>query len=78
VRAGLTLMAVGCAPFAAGALVPAGGDTGLVCPFRELTGDPCCHCGCQPGSSCEGRCHCGFGFSPPGRPLISAQTYLTL
>jgi hypothetical protein len=45
VRAGLTLMAVGCAPFAAGALVPADGDTGLLCPFRELTGLPCPLCG---------------------------------
>jgi hypothetical protein len=29
----------------AGALVPADGDTGLFCPFRELTGLPCPLCG---------------------------------
>ena len=37
-RAGFTLLALGCAPFVAGAIVPADGDTGLICPFRELTG----------------------------------------
>jgi hypothetical protein len=44
-RPGLGLAAVGCAPFAAGAIVPADGDTGLLCPFRELTGLPCPLCG---------------------------------
>jgi hypothetical protein len=44
-RDGVGLLALGCAPFAAGALVPADGDTGLICPFRELTGLPCPLCG---------------------------------
>src|SRR4051794_38775949 len=44
-RAGFTLLALGCAPFVAGAIVPADGDTGLICPFRELTGLPCPLCG---------------------------------
>ena len=44
-RDGVGLLAFGCAPFVAGALVPADGDTGLFCPFRELTGLPCPLCG---------------------------------
>jgi hypothetical protein len=44
-RPGAGLLAAGCAPFAAGAIVPADGDTGLFCPFRELTGLPCPLCG---------------------------------
>jgi hypothetical protein len=44
-RDGVALLAFGCAPFVAGALVPADGDTGLFCPFRELTGLPCPLCG---------------------------------
>jgi hypothetical protein len=44
-RDGVGLLAFGCAPFVAGALVPADGDTGLLCPFRELTGLPCPLCG---------------------------------
>jgi hypothetical protein len=44
-RPGVGLVAFGCAPFVAGAIVPADGDTGLVCPFRELTGLPCPLCG---------------------------------
>jgi Protein of unknown function (DUF2752) len=44
-RDGVRLLALGCAPFAAGAIVPADGDTGLLCPFRELTGLPCPLCG---------------------------------
>ena len=44
-RDGVGLLAVGCAPFLAGAIVPADGDTGLICPFRELTGLPCPLCG---------------------------------
>jgi hypothetical protein len=45
VRRGARLLAFGCAPFVAGAIVPADGDTGLFCPFRELTGLPCPLCG---------------------------------
>jgi hypothetical protein len=44
-RDGWTLLGLGCAPFVAGAIVPADGDTGLFCPFRELTGLPCPLCG---------------------------------
>jgi hypothetical protein len=60
VRAGLTLMAVGCAPFAAGAIVPADGDTGLVCPFRELTGVPCPLCGATRAFALAARGDTGF------------------
>jgi hypothetical protein len=59
-RAGLTLMAIGCAPFAAGALVPADGDTGLVCPFRELTGVPCPLCGATRAFALAARGDAGF------------------
>jgi hypothetical protein len=44
-RPGVGLVAFGCAPFVAGAIVPADGDTGLFCPLRELTGLPCPLCG---------------------------------
>jgi hypothetical protein len=44
-RDGAGLLAFGCVPFVAGAIVPADGDTGLICPFRELTGLPCPLCG---------------------------------
>ena len=53
-RNGAILVAVGCLPFAAGALMgdtqpasPAGtgGGTGLACPFRAATGLPCPLCG---------------------------------
>src|SRR4051812_24247845 len=44
-RDGVGLLAFGCAPFAAGAIVPADGDTGLLCPFRAATGLPCPLCG---------------------------------
>jgi hypothetical protein len=60
VRAGLTLMAVGCAPFAAGALVPADGDTGLLCPFREVTGLPCPLCGATRAFALAARGDTGF------------------
>ena len=41
---GVLLVAGGCLPFAAGALVGEDG-TGLVCPFRAATGLPCPLCG---------------------------------
>ncbi len=44
-RLGAVLLACGCLPFAAGALVPASGETGLTCPFRAATGLPCPLCG---------------------------------
>src|SRR4051812_32463777 len=40
----LTLIAAGCLPFAAAALIERA-DAELVCPFRELTGLPCPLCG---------------------------------
>ena len=43
-RTGALLVAAGCLPFAAGALVPEDG-TGLPCPFRVATGLPCPLCG---------------------------------
>ena len=44
---GALLLAAGCLPFAAGALLapPGEGGLGLLCPFRELTGLPCPLCG---------------------------------
>ena len=47
-RTGALLVAGGCLPFAAGALMAPPGEgsgTGLICPFRELTGLPCPLCG---------------------------------
>jgi hypothetical protein len=47
-RLGLLLVAGGCLPFAAGALVAAPGEQGaggLACPFRAATGLPCPLCG---------------------------------
>ena len=43
-RTGALVLAGGCLPFAAGALVGEDG-TGLVCPFRAATGLPCPLCG---------------------------------
>ena len=43
-REGSLLLAAGCLPFAAGAVVGPGG-TGLPCPFRAATGLPCPFCG---------------------------------
>jgi hypothetical protein len=59
-RAGVGLLAFGCAPFVAGALVPANGDTGLFCPFRELTGVPCPLCGATRAFALAARGDMGF------------------
>jgi uncharacterized protein DUF2752 len=59
-RDGVGLLAIGCAPFAAGAIVPADGDTGLICPFRELTGLPCPLCGATRAFALAVRGNAGF------------------
>jgi hypothetical protein len=59
-RPGVGLLAAGCAPFVAGAVVPADGDTGLFCPFRELTGVPCPLCGATRAFALVARGDAGF------------------
>jgi hypothetical protein len=59
-RDGATLLAFGCAPFVAGAIVPADGNTGLFCPFRELTGLPCPLCGASRAFALAARGDLGF------------------
>jgi hypothetical protein len=60
VRRAAGLVSVGCAPFVAGAIVPADGDTGLLCPFRELTGLPCPLCGATRAFALAARGDAGF------------------
>jgi hypothetical protein len=60
VRAGVGLLVLSCAPFVAGAIVPADGDTGLLCPFRELTGLPCPLCGATRAFALAARGDMGF------------------
>jgi hypothetical protein len=60
VRAGVGFLALGCAPFVAGAIVPGDGDTGLFCPFREVTGIPCPLCGATRAFALAARGDSGF------------------
>jgi len=58
---GVALLAAGCLPFVAGALVGPDGDLlGFVCPFRALTGLPCPLCGATRAFALAVRGDAGF------------------